>query len=73
MDSFEKEQAFDAIYIAIKHGYLEAARGAFYTILDSEVNNTLDDVISLLTRHGSTYLAEVVRGFKHGNNGVNGL
>ena len=45
MDSEETRQKFDAIYIAISNGYLEAAFNAFEIILQTAINDKLDQVI----------------------------
>jgi len=54
MDSKEREQAFDAIYMAILHGHVRAARRAFFRILDNLVEETLEQVKRLKgTKKGS--------------------
>ena len=51
MDSKETRQKFDAIYIAISNGYLEAAYNAFEITLQTAINDKLDQVISIARKY----------------------
>ena len=64
MDSKEREQAFDAIYMAILHGHVRSARSAFYQILDNLVEETLGEVIDLSLSQGAFFLAEEINRLK---------
>jgi len=48
MDSKEMEQKFDAIYMAIMHGQLTAARSAFKVSIQIAIDEKLDQIIDFL-------------------------
>jgi len=50
MDSKEMEQKFDAIYMAIMHGQLTAARSAFKVSIQIAIDEKLDQIIDLLEK-----------------------
>ena len=64
MDSQEKEQAFDAIYMAILHGYVNAARCAFDKTLESVIEEKLEEVIKLAIGKGAFCLVEDINQLK---------
>ena len=50
MDSKEMEQKFDAIYMAIMHGQLTAARSAFRISIQIAIVEKLDQFIDFLEK-----------------------
>ena len=50
MDSQEMEQKFDAIYVAILHGHITAARSAFRISIEIAVDEKLDQIIDFLEK-----------------------
>ncbi len=50
MDSKEMEQKFDAIYMAIMHGQLTAARSAFRISIQIAIDEKLDQFIDFLEK-----------------------
>lgn len=50
MDSKQMEQKFDAIYMAIIHGQLTAARSAFKISVQIAIDEKLDQIIDYLER-----------------------
>lgn len=50
MDSKEMEQKFDAIYMAIIHGQLTAARSAFKISVQIAIDEKLDQIIDYLEK-----------------------
>ncbi|MCH8976526.1 MAG: hypothetical protein IH909_02750 [Proteobacteria bacterium] len=50
MDETEMEQKFDAIYMAILHGHIDAARCAFRTSIQIAVDEKLDQIIDFLEK-----------------------
>jgi len=50
MDSKEMEQKFDAIYMAIMHGQLTAARSAFKISIQIAIDEKLDQIIDFLEK-----------------------
>lgn len=64
MDSLEKEQLFDAIYMAIQHGYIDAARRAFYQSLECVVNRKLDEVARLVIENDPSHLVDEINRLK---------
>ena len=60
MDSKEREQAFDAVYMAILHGHVSSARSAFNLILDNLIEEILEEVVDLSLSQGAYFLAEEI-------------
>ena len=52
MDPVKKEQNFDAIRMALSHGYLGAARRAFEASINQELINKLNIVIKIIEDKG---------------------
>ena len=50
MDSQEMEQKFDAIYMAIVHGHITAARCAFRMSIQIAIDEKLDQIIDFLEK-----------------------
>ena len=50
MDTIEMEQKFDAIYMAILHGQINAARYAFKISIQIAVDEKLDQIIDYLEK-----------------------
>jgi len=50
MDSQEMEQKFDAIYMAILHGNITAARSAFRISIQIAIDEKLDQIIDFLEK-----------------------
>ena len=48
MDETEMEQKFDAIYMAILHGQINAARSAFRISIQIAIDEKLDQIIDFL-------------------------
>ena len=50
MDSRQMEQKFDAIYMAILHGHIAAARFAFKSSIQIAIDEKLDQIIDFLEK-----------------------
>ena len=50
MDTTEMEQKFDAIYMAILHGHINAARSAFKISIQIAIDEKLDQIIDYLEK-----------------------
>ncbi len=50
MDTTEMEQKFDAIYMAILHGHISAARCAFKASIQIAIDEKLDQIIDFLEK-----------------------
>ena len=50
MDSKEMDQKFDAIYMAILHGNITAARSAFKVSIQIAIDEKLDQIIDFLEK-----------------------
>ena len=50
MDTTEMEQKFDAIYMAILHGQINAARSAFKISIQIAIDEKLDQIIDYLEK-----------------------
>ena len=50
MDAIEMEQKFDAIYMAISHGHIDAARSAFRISIQTAVDEKLNQIIDYLEK-----------------------
>ena len=50
MDDTEMEQKFDAIYMAILHGHIQAARSAFKISIQIAIDEKLDQIIDYLEK-----------------------
>ncbi len=51
MDTTEMEQKFDAIYMAIVHGHITAARCAFKMSIQIAIDERLDQIIDYLEKN----------------------
>lgn len=50
MDSKQMEQKFDAIYMAIMHGHIHAARCAFKMSIQIAIDEKVDQIIAFLEK-----------------------
>ena len=64
MDSKEMEQKFDAIYMAILHGHIAAARFAFKSSIHIAVDEKLDQIIDFLEKEDMSCLIRDIEKFK---------
>ena len=64
MDSLTKEQAFDAIYMAILLGHINSARHAFYEILKLTRLEMIDGFIDLALKNGANNLVKDIKKMK---------
>jgi len=64
MDSVEREQRFDAIYMAITFGHIKAARSAFEASMNQATNDKLTQVIEILKKKGLYFLIEDIEKLK---------
>ena len=64
MDPVEKEQKFDAIRMALSHGYLGAARSAFEASIKQELTDKLNVVIKIMEEKGFHSLIEDIEKLK---------
>lgn len=64
MDSPEREQQFDAIYMAITFGHIKAARNAFEISMNQAVNDKLNKVIAILKKKDLYFLIEDIEKLK---------
>ncbi len=58
MDTADRELKFDAILMAIRLGYTNAARRAFEASLKNAANDKLDQIIRIATEKGAFSLVE---------------
>jgi len=65
MDTTEMEQKFDAIYMAILHGHITAARSAFKISIQIAIDEKLDQIIDFLEKEDMSFLVEDIKKLKH--------
>ena len=65
MDETEMEQKFDAIYMAILHGQINAARSAFKISIQIAIDEKLDQVINIFEKERMFFLVEDIKKLKH--------
>jgi hypothetical protein len=64
MDETELEQNFDAIKMALFHGYPLGARAVFKKSIQNAVNNRLEHAIRIVEKKGAFYLIDEIKGLK---------
>lgn len=64
MDSKEMEQKFDAIYMAILHGHITAARSAFRISIQIAIDEKLDQIIDFLEKEEMSCSIQEVEDFR---------
>ena len=64
MDETELQQQFDAIYMAILHGHVNAARSAFEASIEMEVEKKLDQTVKILKTNGIDSLIKEIEKLK---------
>jgi hypothetical protein len=64
MDSVDKELKFDAIQIAIAHGYPDSARNYFEASIKQEQVDKLNEVIKIIEKEGLHSLIEDIEKLK---------
>jgi len=64
MDSEQMEQKFDAIYMAILHGHITAARCAFRMSLQIAIDKKLDQIIDFLEKEDMSCSVQNVEEFR---------
>lgn len=64
MDSKEMEQKFDAIYMAILHGHITAARSAFRISIQIAIDEKLDQIIDFLEKEDMSCSIQDVEDFR---------
>ena len=64
MDETELQQQFDAIYMAILHGRVNAARSAFEASIEMEVEKKLDQTVKILKTNGIDSLIKEIEKLK---------
>ncbi len=64
MDSKEMEQKFDAIYMAILHGHITAARSAFKISIQIAIDEKLDQIIDFLEKEDMSCSIQDVEDFR---------
>ena len=64
MDSKEMEQKFDAIYMAILHGHITAARSAFKISIQIAIDEKLDQLIDFMEREGMSCSIQDIEEFR---------
>ena len=64
MDETEMEQKFDAIYMAILHGQINAARSAFKISIHIAVDEKLDQIIDFLEKEDMTCSIKDIEEFR---------
>ena len=65
MDPLEKEQKFDAIRMALSHGYIGAARNAFEDTINQELTDKLNELIKIMEDKGFHTLISDVEKLKN--------
>lgn len=65
MDSQQIEQKFDAIYMAIIHGHISAARCAFRMTLQLAIDEKFDQIIYFLEKEGRPCSISDIEKFRH--------
>jgi len=64
MDTTEMEQKFDAIYMAILHGQINAARSAFKISIQIAIDEKLDQIIDYLEKEDMSYSIKDIEEFR---------
>lgn len=64
MDPLEKEQKFDAIRMALSHGYIGAARTAFEDSINQELMDKLNEIIKIIEQKGYHSLVDDIEKLK---------
>jgi len=64
MDSKEMEQKFDAIYMAILHGHITAARSAFRISIQIAIDEKLDQIIDFLEKEDMSCSLQELEDFR---------
>ncbi len=64
MDSQEMEQKFDAIYMAIVHGHITAARCAFRMSIQIAIDEKLDQIIDFLEKEDMSCSLQELEDFR---------
>ena len=64
MDETEMEQKFDAIYMAILHGQINAARSAFKISIQITVDEKLDQIIDFLEKEDMSCSIKDIKEFR---------
>ena len=67
MDPLEKEQKFDAIRMALSHGYIGAARSTFEDSINQELMDKLNEIIKMIEQKGYHSLIEEIEKLKIAN------
>ncbi len=65
MDTTEMEQKFDAIYMAILHGQINAARSAFKISIQIAVDERLDQIIDFLEKEDMACSIKDIEEFRY--------
>ena len=65
MEETEMEQKFDAIYMAILHGQINAARSAFKISIQIAIDEKLDQIIDFLEEEDMSFLVADIKKLKH--------
>ncbi|MCH9048757.1 MAG: hypothetical protein IH836_07460 [Proteobacteria bacterium] len=66
MDAQEIEQKFDAIYMAILHGHITAARSAFRISIQIAIDEKLDQIIDFLEKEDMSCSIKDIEEFRSG-------
>ena len=64
MDSRQMEQKFDAIYMAIMHGHITAARSAFKISIQIAIDEKLDQIIDFLEKEDMSCSIKDIEDFR---------
>ena len=64
MDSRQMEQKFDAIYMAIMHGHITAARSAFKISIQIAIDENLDQIIDFLEKEDMSCSIKDIEDFR---------
>ena len=64
MDTTEMEQKFDAIYMAILHGHINAARSAFKISIQIAIDEKLDQIIDYLEKENMSCSIKDIEEFR---------
>ncbi len=65
MDTTEMEQKFDAIYMAILHGQINAARSAFKISIQIAIDEKLDQIIDYLEKENMSCSIRDIEEFRY--------
>ena len=64
MDTTEMEQKFDAIYMTILHGHINAARSAFKISIQIAIDEKLDQIIDYLEKENMSCSIKDIEEFR---------